>query len=84
LIYQAAGVAGVNPGPLTLRELIAMAEGARRERWSRHAELLALIANCHRDPDKQRTPFTAWDFWPFDDPRPEQPKHSVHILKDLF
>jgi hypothetical protein len=31
-----------------------MAEGGDRNEWSRLAVLLALLANCHRDPKKGR------------------------------
>jgi len=54
----------VSPEPLTLRELIWMAEGAQRERWQRTSCILALIANANRDPKKGRR-FKPADFNPF-------------------
>lgn len=42
-----------------------MAEARRREDWSRTAELMALMANIHRDPRRRREPFTGQDFSPF-------------------
>jgi len=42
-----------------------MAEGHARDRWSRTAQLCAVIANCHRDPKKGR-PLKPADFDPFD------------------
>ena len=41
-----------------------MAEARRRDAWERTAALMALLANCHRDPKK--TPaFKVSDFDPF-------------------
>jgi len=37
-----------------LRQLLWMAEGHGRDEWSRLSVLLALTANCHRDPTKGR------------------------------
>jgi len=37
-----------------LRQLLWMAEGHGRDEWSRLSVLLALTANCHRDPKKGR------------------------------
>jgi hypothetical protein len=33
--------------------------------WNQTASLMALIANCHRDPKKRSDPFTPTDFNPF-------------------
>lgn len=54
----------MNPEPFTLRELIWMAEGCQRERWGRASSLMALLANCHKDPKKGR-PARPSDFNPF-------------------
>ncbi len=40
-----------------------MAEARQQEQWQHSAALLALIANCHRDP-KRRRPYTPDDFLP--------------------
>src|SRR3546814_9526962 len=37
--------------------------GRQQERWQHTASLLALIANCHRDPKRWR-PYTPDDFLP--------------------
>jgi len=37
-----------------LRQLLWMAEGHGRDEWGRLSVLLALTANCHRDPKKGR------------------------------
>lgn len=54
----------MDPRPLTLRQLCWLAEGAQRERWARAGALMALLANCHRDPNKTR-PFKPSDFDPY-------------------
>ena len=54
----------VNPRPFTLRELVWMADGAQRERWSRTSSMMALIANVNRNPKKTRG-FRPADFDPF-------------------
>ena len=37
-----------------MRQLLTMAEARDRQAWNRLSVLLALTANCHRDPKKQR------------------------------
>lgn len=73
-MWQCAGIVGIDPGPLTLRELIWMAEASPT--WT----LMAVIANCHRDPKKR--PLQPGDFMPF------RRRHSQHRpladLKGLF
>jgi hypothetical protein len=64
LIWQTAGVLGVDPGPLTLRELAWMVEARRTDQWNHTASLLALLASIHRDPKKRRAPFTPAEFHP--------------------
>ncbi len=59
-----------------------MAEGRSRDEWARTSSLLAMIANCHRDPKKTRA-FKPADFDPFATPtRPI--KVGVGVLKDVF
>jgi len=41
-----------------------MAEGRRRERWTHTSHLMALFANCHRDPKKGK-PLAPRDFDPY-------------------
>lgn len=45
MIYELAGVVGVDPGPLTLRELLWMSEGCRRELWSHTSLVCATMMN---------------------------------------
>ncbi|HOF17722.1 MAG TPA: hypothetical protein PK082_02340, partial [Phycisphaerae bacterium] len=86
MIWQYAGVAGVDPGPRTLRELVWMAEARDKADWSRTARLLALLANCHRDPKKTR-PFQAADFDPYAGrKRPDDAieVRNLGLLKEAF
>jgi len=73
---------GVDPGPLTLRELVAMAEERRRHDWSIASNLMALVANTQRDRKRTR-PFRASDFNPFSKPGRIIPA-DVSVLKDVF
>jgi len=55
---------GIDPGPFSLRELVWMAEGRRRDEWSRTAQILATLYNLVRDPKKRRKPWTAAELDP--------------------
>ena len=57
-----AGIAGVDPDPHTLRELVLMADGVRRDEWDRASLLAAIQFNRGRKRQHQRTPE---DFNPF-------------------
>ena len=67
---------------MTLRELLAMAEGRQRSEWARNSALMALIANTQRDPKKSRA-FRPSDFDPFSGPSPAA-KVGVGVLKTVF
>ena len=43
LVYEVAGFIGIDPGPLTLRELVWMAEGRDRRAWD-HTSMIAAAA----------------------------------------
>jgi len=59
-----------------------MAEARGRDAWYRTSSLMALIANCHRDPKKTRR-YKASQFDPFREP--EIPiKAKIGVLKDVF
>jgi len=59
-----------------------MEEARQRATWAPFSALMALLANCHRDPKRQRTLKPA-DFDPFR--RREKPlKVSIEVLKDIF
>ncbi len=59
-----AGAVGVDPRPLTVRELLWMAEGHGRDAWGRLSVLCALVGNAHRDPKRGRA-LRPSDFDPF-------------------
>tara|TARA_B100000809_G_scaffold166695_1_gene163999 strand:- start:222 stop:503 length:282 start_codon:yes stop_codon:yes gene_type:complete len=68
LIFETAGIVGVDPGPFTLAELLIMAEGRQRDMWHHTAQITAIMANIHRGPKTK--PFEIHDFHPFiDSPR---------------
>lgn len=58
-VFKAAGVAGLDPMPLSLRELFWAAEGA----WEPHAEVLSLMQNVHAG--KSQRPAKPGDFNPY-------------------
>ncbi len=59
-----------------------MAEGRAEESWGRMASLMALIANCHRDP--KRSPFKVKDFNPMVGRRRPAKKGTIHDVKHWF
>lgn len=61
-MYRLAGIAGQNPDPFTLRELIWLAEGRQRDDWSRTAVLAAFLWN---DPQGVRPRKSIDEFNPF-------------------
>jgi len=67
---------------MTLRELLAMAEGRQREHWSRASAVMALIANTQRDPKRTRA-FRPNDFDPFARAT-QQFKADIGVLKTVF
>lgn len=65
-----------------------MADAASRDRWQHTASLMALLANCHRDPKKSRA-FRPKDFHPFEKSRRRPtgekfPKAGIEVLKQVF
>jgi hypothetical protein len=66
VIWQAAGILGIDPGPRTLRELVVMLDGRRREQWNHTASLMALLASVHRDPKKRRSGYSPQEFHPLE------------------
>ena len=75
----------MDPHPLTLRELFAMAEGRTRESWNHTSVVLALLANVHRDPRRRSDPFMPAEFHPYERPRAAEPlKADITLLRDVF
>lgn len=62
-----------------------MAEARQREQWNHTSSLLALLANCHRDPKKTR-PYKPAQFHPHPTkPRPTiKPRADIRQLKQVF
>lgn len=77
---------GVDPGPLTLRELLWMADGKRRDEWRRTARVCSVLANIHRDRKTRPRPFTDDEFNDYAPPRPPEKriKAPITILKSIF
>lgn len=63
------------------------AEARRAEQWDHTACLMALIANCNRDPKRQRRPYTPAQFHPFpgrlQKPKPKE-RAGVGLLRALL
>jgi hypothetical protein len=63
-----------------------MAQGRGKAEWARASAILALMANCHRDPAKTR-PFTPADFNPYGTEakrRPIPKTKDLSVLKTVF
>ena len=76
----------MDPGPLTLRELLDMAEGVDRQAWGHTSCLLAMIANVNRDPKKGRARRPS-DYNPYARRRPRGiaiTKDNIRLLKSLW
>jgi len=52
-VWRIAGSLGIDPRPLTLRQLLLMAEGRNENLWMLASAVMALVADCHRDPKKR-------------------------------
>jgi hypothetical protein len=62
-----------------------MAEARCRERWEHTSVLLALIANCHRDPRRKPTPYKPADFNPYQSRQePLVQTVPIEVLKQVF
>jgi hypothetical protein len=62
-----------------------MAEARQRDEWNHTSSLLALLANCHRDPRKTR-PYKPSQFHPHGRPQRRAPvaKAEIGLLKTVF
>ena len=68
-----------------------MHTGRRRQQWSHTANVMALVANCHRDPKRLRRAFHVADFLPPDLRREVRrssgiplTRGNLRLLKPLF
>ena len=77
-----AGIIGLDPGPLTLRELLLMAESRSQDNWAHTSAILALVANVNRDPKKSRA-FKPSDFNPHAKTSVSM-KADISVLKQVF
>ncbi|MEX2188444.1 MAG: hypothetical protein WD875_16670 [Pirellulales bacterium] len=82
MILALAGRLGIDPGPWTLRDLLAMDVARQTDRWNHTAMTCALMANIHRDKKKRSKPFTPSDFHPFAKPV-ENIVVGIEALKDF-
>jgi len=77
----------VDPRPLTLRELLWMAEARGRDAWAHTSVLCALIANVNRDPKRRPRAFRPADFDPYakehEKPIPAG-KRAFELMKQVF
>ena len=64
MIWRLAGAVGVNPGPLTLRELMWMAEGRAEAEWAQTSALLAAVWTANSNLRRPRL-FRPQEFNPF-------------------
>jgi len=57
-----------------------MAQARRAHDWQQTSAVLAMLANCHRDPKQRPEPFTPADFDPTA-PKPEPLDGDITMLK---
>ena len=59
-----------------------MAEAKQRDNWSHTSVILALTANCNRDPKKR--PFQPSDFNPFESAKKGKQRIDIEAMKAMF
>jgi len=62
VIWRAAGVCGVHPGPYTFGQLSAMLEQRERSEWARTSSIMWVIASSFAPKGKKLTP-ASFDPW---------------------
>lgn len=82
MIYELAGIIGVDPAPFTLRELVFMVKGLQRDQWNHTSHVLCILANANRDP-KRIGAFKPADFNPTI-ARRRVPDVPITVLRDVF
>jgi len=87
LTFEAAGRAGIDPGPYKLRELCWLADGRNRAEWDQTALMCSALFNQIRDPKRKRLPFAPSDFHPYHEtqrPGLKLNKRNRPILRKMF
>jgi hypothetical protein len=82
VVYRLAGMCGVDPGPLTLRELVWMVEGHGRDAWERTSTLCALMVNTSPARNPKAKPIEPGAFNPYR-PRRRRRREGFEIGKDV-
>lgn len=65
MVWEASGITGLDPHPLTLRQLSIAADARIEAAWDQTSVLWALHAEMNRDDKQRRKPFTPYDIHPF-------------------
>tara|TARA_B100000809_G_scaffold225699_1_gene236842 strand:- start:385 stop:738 length:354 start_codon:yes stop_codon:yes gene_type:complete len=60
VLYEIAGAIGLDPGPLTMRQIYDMWHGNQRNAWDHTAFSAAILANCHRAKNAKAFSFEAF------------------------
>ena len=84
IVIELAGVVGVDPGPLTLRQLMQMADARRRHDWNIASSVMALTAEINRDRRRRRKPFKPDDFNPYTAAKPVPAQATVEQVATLL
>ena len=87
MIYQIAGAVGVDPGPLTIRELLEMTEGRSRSLWGHTSAIVATILNVNRPKGKAAIKPEAVNPWESKKPHERRiriTKDNITVLKALL
>lgn len=65
-VYEAAGIVGIDPGPLTVRELFWMLYGRQHAEWGQTSQICATIFNATpRGKKNKNKVFKASEFSPY-------------------
>ncbi|HPP54440.1 MAG TPA: hypothetical protein PK777_15920, partial [Thermoguttaceae bacterium] len=81
IIYELAGIVGVDPGPLTLRELCWMVDGRQRDQWNHTSQILAMVYNAFCSPKSR--PLGPLDFHPLLKKKKPAPTITLKQLNEM-
>lgn len=62
-MFELASVTGIDPYKASLRQLLWAAKAKQAADWDHTANLMSLLANCHRGSGKK--PFHPYQFHPY-------------------